>query len=406
MITSLDETADALGAGTLLSLKPSGELLFKLDSYAGNPIVTPRDIGLTWYEDGEEETGAVFNPGAVRMGGKVVLTPRWHRHYERHTIVDSSTGIKRTYFEKYVPQVRALFSKDGVDFEPGEGTIVGDGTDHEDFVHGIEDVRIIKHGSRYLLVGTGKVEPASGRERPPSIPPNGGDRIAIYVTENFKEIEYCGTVKSFNARNAVPMLEPINGKYHILLRFHPDIYPGIHLDVLEGGVEQLLRPDDYGEEWARIYERREESVLLKAGLYPHEKEKIGAGTPLIRTERGWLLIYHAVGDISSEVCEAYGLAEPIERGYSICAALLAHDDPRRVLSRTGQPIGVPSAPCELYGDSQYAVDVPAVLFPTGAFVRNGKLLVYAGAGDKYVVLLGCRIEELADYLWQHCRVAT
>ncbi|MCK4452296.1 MAG: hypothetical protein KAX26_17130, partial [Anaerolineae bacterium] len=103
------------------------------------------------------------------------------------------------------------------------------------------------------------------------------------------------------------------------------------------------------------------------------------------------------------ICKAYGLAENIERGYSICAALLDLDNPRKVLCRTRNPIYIPSAPYELHGNEQYLVDVPAVVFPIGALVRENKLILYAGAGDKYIVLLSCKLDNLVDYLWEYCQ---
>ncbi|MFQ6093655.1 MAG: hypothetical protein ACE5OR_13455, partial [bacterium] len=145
-----------------------------------------------------------------------------------------------------------------------------------------------------------------------------------------------------------------------------------------------------------------QNLLLEAGHYPHEREKIGPGTQVIRTERGWLLIYHAVGEIGDNICKAYGLREKIERGYSICAALLDLDDPKKVLCRTRNPIYIPSAPYELHGNDQYPVDVPAVVFPVGAFVRKEKLIIYAGAGDKYIILLSCNLNNLVNYLWEGC----
>ncbi|MCK4240199.1 MAG: hypothetical protein KAX30_01140, partial [Candidatus Atribacteria bacterium] len=53
---------------------------------------------------------------------------------------------------------------------------------------------------------------------------------------------------------------------------------------------------------------------------------------------------------------------------------------------------------ELYGDEQYPVDVPAVVFPVGAIVRRDKLILYAGTGDKYIVLLSCNLDNLVNYL--------
>jgi predicted GH43/DUF377 family glycosyl hydrolase len=107
-----------------------------------------------------------------------------------------------------------------------------------------------------------------------------------------------------------------------------------------------------------------------------------------------------VGEIEIDVCKAYGLSRKIERGYSVSAAILDMNDPRRVIRRTRKPIYIPSEPYELYGDDEYPVDVPAVVFPVGAFVQQNKILIYAGAADKYVILLSCGLESLVNYLWE------
>jgi predicted GH43/DUF377 family glycosyl hydrolase len=183
------------------------------------------------------------------------------------------------------------------------------------------------------------------------------------------------------------------------LRFHPNI----HLACLEAGIEQLLNPSKYKKEWEKFYEQRQQNLLLKAGYLAHEEEKIGPSTPLIKTDRGWLLIYHSVGKIEGDICKEYGLSEKIKRGYSICAALLDLENPEKVLCRTRHPIYIPSAPYELYGDEQYPVDVPTVVFPVGAIVRKDKLILYAGAGDKYIILLSCNLNNLVNYLYKFCQ---
>ncbi len=388
----LEATVKAIGEGSVFQLE-GGETLFKLDSFPGNPILEPQELGLAWAgEDGEQLTGAVFNAGAELLDGRVVLTPRCHQKYVRRVCSSEALETARFSFENYISEVWPLVSDDGVHFRRlGSSRINGDGTQHVHFTHGIEDMRIIRTGSGYLLVGTGKIEAAHGGV-------GNGDRIAVYWTDDFTNIDYRGIVGAFDTRNAVPFPEPIGGRFFMLIRFHPDI----HLSVLTGGMDQLFHPEHHAEAWAALYEDRTKSLLLKAGLYRHEREKIGPGTPLIRTDRGWLLLYHAVGEIRAEVCRPYGIEGPIERGYSTCAALLALDDPRRVLCRTREPIYLPSAPYELAGDDEYPVDIPAVVFPVGALIRSGKLLIYAGAGDKYVVLLSCRLEKLVDYLCEHC----
>jgi len=390
-MSALDRTADKLGDGTAVLLD-SGETVFKLDSLGNNPIVEPKDLGLTWHENSEMKIGAVFNSGAEVFQDKVILMPRCHQGYHKGMFYDERFGIERTCLENYVSEVWPLISEDGVNFTRFQNVVIrGDGTNHRDFTYGIEDIRIVKYGSRFLLIGCGKVKPAFKGMN--------ADRIAVYSTDDFTDITYHGMVESFDSRNAVPFSEPVNSRHYMLLRFHPNI----HIDFLEAGIDQLLNPSKHIGYWEKIYERRKQNLLLEIGHYPHEKEKIGPGTQVIKTDRGWLLIYHAVGEIEGNICEAYGLAEKIERGYSICAALLDLDDPRKVLCRTKNPIYIPSAPYELYGNDQYPVDVAAVVFPVGAFVRKGKLILNAGAGDKYVILLSCSLDKLVDYLWEYCR---
>jgi predicted GH43/DUF377 family glycosyl hydrolase len=84
--------------------------------------------------------------------------------------------------------------------------------------------------------------------------------------------------------------------------------------------------------------------------------------------------------------------------------LLDLNNPKKVICRTKNPIFIPSKPYELSGDEQYPVDVPAVVFPVGAIVRDGKLLVYCGAGDKYITLLSCNLNSLIDYLFENCKL--
>ena len=75
--------------------------------------------------------------------------------------------------------------------------------------------------------------------------------------------------------------------------------------------------------------------------------RIGIGPPPLRTEHGWLLIYHGVkGTVSGDI-------------YRVGLALLDLDEPTRVLRRLPAWILAPVAPYERTGD------VPNVVFPCG-----------------------------------------
>ncbi len=393
MKSVLDRTVEKLGVGELLTLN-SGESIFKLSSFKDNPIVTPQNQGISWYENGVLHIGAIFNGGAEIFQDKIVLASRVPRGYNRVLIFDEKTGVERYIIENYLSEVWLLESKDAINFTPtSAGIIRGNGSDHQDFVYGIEDTRIIKIGQKYLLVGVGRKKPAfKGLD---------GDRTALYSTDDFVGITYHGCINSFFERNTVVIPEPISDQYYAFFRFRPNI----QLAVLEGGLKQLLNPSKYENEWKKILDERDKNILFKMGKYPHEKEKIGPGPQIIKTNRGWLFIYHAVGEIDANICRAYGLNEKINRAYSICAALLDLKNPRKVLCRTRHPIYIPSLPHELYGNKHYSVDIPAVVFPTGAIVWQDKLLLYCGAADKYMILLSCKLDIFVDYLWKYCKVA-
>ena len=381
-----------LSDGEIVKLN-SDKFVFKLSSYKGNPILKPQDFGLVWEENGKHRTGAIFNGGAELYNNKIILTPRCHKRYNRVKSFDSQSGTDRYCLDNYLSEIWILESEDGVHFNRFNNLVIrGDGVEHRDFIYGIEDIRITRYSDFYWLMGCGKLKP----------PFKGGnaDRIAIYSTKDFSNIKYHGMVSYFDTRNAVLFSDGMDNELYLLLVF----YPNIHLAKIR--ADQLLNPTGYESEWKSIYRHRNSNLLIKAGEYLHEGEKIGAGPPPIKTERGWLLIYHSVGELSPDICKLYGVSGKIKRGYSVCVALLDLDARCKVIARTNTPVYIPSAPYELYGDAEYPVDIPAVVFPVGAIVIDNKLLLYCGAGDKYTILLSCDINKLVNYLIEYCSVRT
>ena len=79
MSSALDRTVRDLGEGSLVPLD-SGRILFKLDSYEANPIVTPQQLGLTWDIDGEPDLPGFFVPKIPRKrpgpGSLLRFSPR------------------------------------------------------------------------------------------------------------------------------------------------------------------------------------------------------------------------------------------------------------------------------------------------------------------------------------------
>jgi predicted GH43/DUF377 family glycosyl hydrolase len=157
--------------------------------------------------------------------------------------------------------------------------------------------------------------------------------------------------------------EKIDGRYWALHRpdnhgfGRPSIWISSSSDLLDWGNHQcLIRPRDN----------------------PWERVKIGGGASPIKTEKGWLEIYHGKGDDSM---------------YYLFALLLDLEDPTRVVARGERPFLLPETDYEKCGF------FPNVVFSNGVVERpNGELYVYYGACDETTNLLVTTIDEMLSGL--------
>ena len=97
----------------------------------------------------------------------------------------------------------------------------------------------------------------------------------------------------------------------------------------------------------------------RPGLW--DSARVGGGTVPIRTERGWLSIYHG--------------ADENDR-YALGAVLCDPDHPERVIARSGHPLLEPETEYELHGF------FGNVVFTCGAVLEGDVLTVYYGAADR------------------------
>ncbi len=176
------------------------------------------------------------------------------------------------------------------------------------------------------------------------------------------------TVKLFEKDSSL-FPQKINGKFALLHR----VLPGI----------QIIYFDNFSNltdnHW-RDYLKNLGSFIVLDPLYWFENRNVGGGAPPIKTEKGWLIIYHAVEDT------------PLGKIYHAAAALLDLDNPLKVLGRLSDPLFSPVAPWEKSGV------VDNVVFPTGTTVKDGRLYIYYGAADTCIgaksVLLGDLLDSL------------
>lgn len=113
----------------------------------------------------------------------------------------------------------------------------------------------------------------------------------------------------------------------------------------------------------------------------------GAGPPPIRTELGWLVLYHAIEE-----------KEP--HRFKVGAMILDFKDPTKILYRAHNPILAPDKPYEnrpLRRGSRYK---SGVVYASGAVVKDGTLLVYYGGADSVTCMASIPLEKLLSGLIQ------
>ena len=322
----------------------------KLQRYAHNPILKP-DTAREW------ESGAVFNCGAtLSEDGQVYLLYR-----------AVSAGYTRkpdgAGYENYVSSIGCAISDNGYHFTRLARPVIEPLEQYERF--GCEDPRVtrleIDGEVLYLITYTALSAPAFS---------DVGNRVALASTRDLCTFQKHGVViPGLEDKDAVILPELVGGRIAMLHRVAPNIQI-VYFDSLE----QLLNPR---EDFWGAYRASLEKFTVMRPKYEWEAKKIGAGPPPIRTDAGWLLIYHGVD---------------ANHVYRAGAALLDLEEPWKVIARTSEPILEPEEKYERVGD------VPNVIFPEGAVVRDGILYVYYGGADKCCCLATVRLNDLLDYL--------
>ena len=263
----------------------------KLVRYAHNPVLEANP-------EREWESGAVFNCGAtVGTDDSIYLLYRAiPRGYTRKT---EGSG-----YDNYISSIGCAISEDGYHFTRFAHPMLEPLEKYERF--GCEDPRVtrleINGRSSYLVTYTALSTPAfSGGEH----------RVALASTEDLSTFHKHGVVVlDLEDKDAVIFPELVGGRIAMLHRVVPDIQI-VYFDSLE----QLTNPR--ADFWSAHRDSLEESVVMRP-KYEWEAKKIGAGPPPVRTDAGWLLIYHVVD---------------ANHVYRAGVALLDLEDPSRVIAR-------------------------------------------------------------------------
>ena len=177
------------------------------------------------------------------------------------------------------------------------------------------------------------------------------------------------TQTNLDDRDVILFPEKINGRYWMLHRPKQWVGEGFGTD----------KPAIWIQSSDDLMVWNGPSKILMAGRPGSWEEKIGGSTPPLRTNEGWLIIYHGVENGG----QGY---------YRVGAALLDLNDPTKVIGRATDWIMEPEFDYEIEGFYKGCV------FPTGNVIVDETLYVYYGGADKYVGLATCKVNDLLDFI--------
>ncbi len=319
----------------------------KLERLEKNPILQPR--GDDW------ESLAVFNGGAVLKDGNIHL---FYRAIGEYTNYISNIG-----HAVFGPDLKLIERSSEPCFKP----------DFSFWEKSVEDVRITPLDGKYYMTYVATITPCppAGVRKRLGIPKKeqAPTRIVVAETEDFKEFKRLGYLTPYDTdqRDTVIFPEKINGRIAVLHR------PGNWIGP-EYGTDKPAIWFAYLDRWGtQLYDHK----LVMKSEFDWESYKIGAGPPPIKTEKGWLLIYHGV---------------QLNRTYRAGAALLDLEEPWKVIARTKEPILEPEMKYECIGD------MPNVVFPQGMVALGDELIVFYGGADKVVAASKVNLKEFINNL--------
>ncbi len=292
-----------------------------------NPILTKDNVPF--------KVNSIFNAGAVKFNGKYILVCRVEMPNGRSSFVlaESSDGYSFKVHDKLF-----LTPEDHSEF-------------YEYVEWGIEDPRITQLEDKFFLTYTGYSE---------YMP-----LVILAETKDFKNVKIHGPISEPSNKDCSLFPEKINDKYWKIDRpsaeNRKDIWIASSPDLIHWGNYKILMQPEPGT-W--------------------ENDKIGSSSDPIKTDKGWLMLYHGV--------RGFGITSL----YKLGVVLLDLNEPWKVIGRSKEPILAPEMDYERVGD------VNNVVFANGWIAESdGSVKIYYSGADTNV----CVADTTIDYLISVCK---
>jgi len=240
---------------------------------------------------------------------------------------------------------RLARSKDGINFKVDEKPWIFPEDRYERW--GIEDPRITKIDDNYYINYTAVSDI--------------GAATALIVTKDFDKYERLGIIFPPENKDVTIFPEKINGLYYAYHRpvpssiGKPNMWISTSTNLTDWGNHEILMNTSKG--W--------------------ESGRVGGGGPSIKTEKGWLHIYHGADE---------------NNRYCLGAFITELNDPSKIIKKANQPILIPEKDYEINGF------FGNVVFTCGVLKEGNTIRIYYGASDEVMALAEIEIDEIFKFL--------
>lgn len=307
--------------------------------HPANPVLSAKDVPY--------DAALIFNAGVAKYQGKYVMVFRNDYGYTKDgRFKGTNLGV--------------AFSSDGIAWEVKSKPFFSMEMLNDPEISRIYDPRLtVIDGRCYLCF---------------AVDSKHGLRGGIGVTDDFEKLEILSMTVPDN-RNMVLFPEKINGSYVRLERPMP---------VYSRGKDRfdiwLSRSPDL-KYWG------ESELILSVENVPFANDKTGPAAPPVKTEKGWLAMFHSVDiDLSRG---KNGWEDAWRKRYCAGIMLLDLENPAKIVGMSRLPLIAPEVPYERDG---FRNDV---IFPGGMILEdNGEVKIYYGAADTVECLATAHVDEL------------
>ena len=317
----------------------------KVKRYEGNPILSAKDIPY--------EATLIFNAGVVKYRGKYLMAFRDDYSYDPNN--------KR----KLRTHVGLAESTDGIHFTPHEKPFIDYNEIHKGEVERMYDPRLtVIEDELYLCFAQDTKHGLRGG--------------IARINDDLRSYEIL-SLSVPDDRNMVLFPEKIDGKYCRLERPMP-IYSRAGKELFDTWISFSPNLKYWGES----------SLLLAQENVPFSNCKVGPAAPPVKTDKGWLTLFHAVK--KDKRLLKNGWERRWTKVYSAGIMLLDLKDPTKILGIYDQPLLMPQASYELYDGFRNNT-----IFPCGMVAEdNGEVKIYYGAADTVTCLATAKTDDLIE----------